>query len=254
MLVLGVARERGPLPSRAFEGRGKGGMWNWKPAKRMLEALFATGELVVAGRAGFQRLYELPERVIPKRYLDAPTPTEDEFRRAYGVRAVQARGALTVAGITDHCRFEGGARRMQPYVDQLVADGVLRQLEVEDGGPPVMVVADAELDGTPAAATLISPFDNLLWDRAFARRVLGFDHVIEVYKRDYERVYGYYVLPLVLGDRIVGRADLKADRAEGVLRLKAFHREPGVRRSLDKPLERALTLLARTLGLERVAR
>jgi len=247
--VLGEIRERGPLPARAFEGRGDGGMWNWKPAKRMLEALFAAGELVVAGRAGFQRLYELPERVIPKRVLDAPTPSEDEFRRAYILRAIEARGALTDRGVTEHCRFEGGAAGVRAYVDQLVAEGVLRRLEVEDGGPTVVVAAEAELDGAPTGAVLISPFDNLLWDRDFARRVLRFDHVIEVYKRAHERMYGYYVLPLVVGDRIVGRADLKAERAEGVLRLKAFHREPGIRAKLDEPLERALARLARTLGL-----
>ena len=126
---------------------------------------------------------------------------------------------------------------------------MLRRLEVEDGGPTVVVAAEAELDGAPTGAVLISPFDNLLWDRDFARRVLRFDHVIEVYKRAHERMYGYYVLPLVVGDRIVGRADLKAERAEGVLRLKAFHREPGIRAKLDEPLERALARLARTLGL-----
>jgi hypothetical protein len=131
----------------------------------------------------------------------------------------------------------------------------VRRLEVEDGGAPVVVPADAELDGaySPSAAVLLSPFENLMWDRPFVRRVFGFDHVIEVYKRAPERVYGYYVLPLLLGDRFVGRADLKAERAEGVLRVKKFTPEPGVRRRLDDVLERAAARLARSLGLEAVA-
>ncbi len=108
--VIDAIRERGALPSRAFEGRGQPGeMWSWKPAKRALEHLFAAGELAIAGRNGFQRVYDLPERVIPREYLDAPTPSEDEFRRGYALRAVQGRGALTERGIAEHCRFRGGA-------------------------------------------------------------------------------------------------------------------------------------------------
>ena len=257
--VLEAIRERGALPSRVFEGQGPmpGEMWNWKPAKRALEHLFAAGEVAVAGRDGFQRLYDLPERVIPRRYLDAPTPSEEEFRRGYALRAVQGRGALTEAGIAEHCRLDGGGRGIRPHVDALVAEGLVRRVAVDDGGAPVVVPADAELDGDVAAAgVLLCPFDNLLWDRAFVERVFGFRHLIEVYKRGHERVYGYYVLPFLYGDRLVGRADLKADRAEGALRVRAFHLEPGVRESkaLRAALERALLRLARVLELERVER
>jgi uncharacterized protein len=258
-LVLEAIRERGALPSRAFEGKGAmpGEMWNWKPAKRALEHLFAAGEVVVAARNGFQRLYDLPERVIPKRYLDAPVPSEDAYRRGYALRAVHGRGALTEAGIAEHCRFPGGAKGMRPVVDRLERDGLVRRVAVEDGGAPIVVPAGAEVDGSvPRAGVLLCPFDNLLWDRAFLERVFGFRHVIEVYKREHERVYGYYVLPFLYGDRLVGRADLKSDRKEGVLRAKAFHLEPGVRRSraLSEALERALLRLARALRLERIER
>ena len=255
--VLAEIRERGPLASRHFEGTGSGGMWNWKPAKVMLEALFAAGDLVVAGRAGFQRLYDLPERVIPREYLDTPAPSDDEFRREYALRAVRGRGALTEHGIVEHCRFRGGTRAIRPHVDALVSDGRLRRLAVDDGGPPVLVPADAELDrDEPTAAVLLSPFDNLLWDREFVERVFGFRHVIEVYKREHERVYGYYVLPFLVGDRLVGRADLKSDRREGVLRVRAFHLEPRVRRSrvLEEAFARALARLARSIGLTRIER
>jgi uncharacterized protein len=255
---LDAIRERGALPSRAFEGKGDpSAMWSWKPAKRALEHLFAAGELTIAGRNGFQRVYDLPERVIPRELLDAPTPSEDEFRRGYALRAVEGRGALTERGIAEHCRFRGGVAAMRPIVDGLMEEGLVRRIAVEDGGPPVVVAASAEVDGPRASGgVLVSPFDSLLWDKPFVERVFGFQPVIEVYKREHERIYGYYVLPFLLGDRFVGRADLKSDRSEGVLRVKAFHIEPGVRASkrLDEGFDRALALLARSLGLERVAR
>jgi uncharacterized protein YcaQ len=250
--VLARIAEEGALPVRAFEGKS-GPMWGWKPEKRALEHLFAAGELAIAGRQGFQRLYDLPERVIPDRYLGAPVPSEAEFRRMYALRAVEGRGALTESGIAEHCRFEGGAKGVRPHVEALVADGRLRPLELGDGGALVYVASDAVLDGARAAPVLLSPFDNLMWDRAFLRRLFGFEHVIEVYKRAHERVYGYYVLPLLLGDRFVGRADLKVDRRAGVLQIKRFTPEPGVRRRLDEPLARAAARLARTLGLETVS-
>src|SRR3954453_14114891 len=249
-LVVERIADEGALPSRAFEGtKSSNDMWAWKPAKRALEHLFAAGELAIAGRQGFQRLYDLPERVIPDRHLGAPVPSEDEFRRAYALRAVEGRGALTGAGIAEHCRFAGGAKGIRPYVEALVGEGRLRSVELDDGGPAVFVMADAALDGAPAASVLVSPFDNLMWDRGFLRRLFGFEHLIEVYKRAHERVYGYYVLPLLVGDRFVGRADLKADRRGGVLQIKRFTAEPGVRRRLDEPLARAAARLARTLGL-----
>jgi len=254
--VLGEIRDRGPLGSRDFEGKGGGGMWNYKPAKRMLEALWTAGRLVVAGRDGFQRLYELPERVIPPALLEQPPPSEAEWLRGLTLRAVRARGALTEFGVKEHYRLRGGAARLRPHVEALIAEGRLRRLEVDDGGAPVLVPADAALETEPSGAVLLSPFDNLLWDRDFARRVLGFDHLIEVYKPQPERVYGYYVLPLLRGDRIVGRADLKSDRNTGTLRVQAFHRETGVRRSaaLDDALDRALARLAWPLGLDTIAR
>ena len=256
--VLAEIRERGPLGSRHFEGSAtKGEMWGWKPAKRMLELLWNHGELVVADRQGFQRLYDLPERVLPREVVEAPSPPEPERLRALVAKAVRARGALTEAGIVEHWRLRGGTARVRPIVDSLVADGALERLAVDDGGPPVVVSSGTDLDPpTPTAATLLSPFDNLLWDRPFARRVLGFDHLIEVYKPAPERQYGYYVLPFLRGDRIVARLDLKSERAQGVLAVKAVHREPGVRASgaLDDALDRALDRLRRVVGLEAVVR
>jgi uncharacterized protein YcaQ len=253
--VLEEIRARGPLGSRHFEGEGGGGMWNWKPAKRVLDALWDRGDLSISGRQGFQRLYDLTERVIPREVLDAPVPSDGEALRGLVLRAVRARGALTESGIAEHWRVPGRTAAVRPHVEALVAEGQLRRLTVDDGGPPVLVPGDLPLRETVSpAATLLSPFDNLLWDRAFAERLFGFKHVMEIYKPAPQRVYGYYVLPLLRGDRIVGRADLKSDRKAGVLRVLAFHRESRVRDSaaLDNAFRRALVRLARAAGLERV--
>jgi uncharacterized protein YcaQ len=256
--VLAAIRERGALGSRHFDGAARQGeMWGWKPAKRMLELLWNHGELVVAGRQGFQRLYDLPERVLPREVLDAPTPAEPDRLRALVLRAVRARGVLTERGAVEHWRLKGGVPRIRDAVESLVADGCLERHDVEDGGAPVLVAAGTALDRpAPSTAVLLSPFDNLLWDRPFALRVLRFDHLIEVYKPAPQRRYGYYVLPLLWRDRIVGRADLKSDRASGTLLVRAFHVEDGVRRSaaLDAAFDRALERLRRVVGLDCVQR
>jgi hypothetical protein len=255
--ILAEIRERGPLASRHFEGSTEGGMWNWKPAKAMLERLWNHGDLAIAGRQGFQRVYDLAERVIPRAQLEAPTPSESDMLRAFVEQAVRARGALTERGVMEHWRLKGGVGLLRSVVAALVADGTVRRLRVDDGGADVLVAPDAELDRpAPGAAVLLSPFDSLLWDRPFARRILGFEHLIEVYKPAPQRRYGYYVLPLLRGDRLVGRADLKSERSDGRLVVRAFHREDGVRASgaLDDALDRALDRLARTIGLEEVVR
>ena len=251
--VLARIEEEGALSSRDFEGAGRGGMWNWKPAKSVLDALWDRGDLAIAGRRnGFQRLYDLAERVIPKEHLDAPEPPEDELLRELALKAVTARGALTEAGIVEHYRLAGGIKRIRPRVDELVEDGKLRRSRVNDGGPDVLTAGEL----TEGSATvLLSPFDNLLWDRAFAERLFGFKHVMEIYKPAPQRVYGYYVLPFLRGDRIAGRADLKADRKQNVLRVLAFHREPRVRdgAALRASFESALRRLAAVAGLDEVA-
>jgi uncharacterized protein YcaQ len=230
-------------------------MWNWKPAKIVLEALHSAGRLVIAGRDGFQRLYDLPERVLPPEARSGRVPSRDEYVRWATLRGVEARGALTEAAVAEMWRLKGGIAGIRPHADALVAEGKLRRLDVEDGKAPVLVPAAVEAgNGSVPPAALLSPFDNLVWDRAYLERIFGFKHVIEVYKREHERVYGYYVLPLLRRDRLVGRADLKHDRAERVLRMKAFHPEPGVRGNLDDCLDAALARLARVLGAETVAR
>ena len=127
--VLERIRAEGPLGSRDFEGSGGGGdMWNWKPAKMVLEALWDSGQLVIAGRRSFQRLYDLTERVIPKHVLETPTPPEDETLRTFALLAVRARGALTEAAIREHWRLKGGKARLHHHLVALVDEGRLREV------------------------------------------------------------------------------------------------------------------------------
>jgi uncharacterized protein YcaQ len=251
--VLEQIRAEGPLASRDFGGARTGtDMWSRTPAKAVLEALWDRGVLVISGREAFVRRYDLAERVIPRAILDAPVPDEDETLRTLASLAVRARGALTEPAIREHWRLKGGRARLHHHVLALVDEGLLREVHPDDGGPPFYVDGETELSGDPAPPVLLCPFDNLLWDRPLLERLFGFRHVIEVYKREHERAYGYYVLPLLAGDRIIGRADLKADRGEGVLHVRRFHREPGVRGNVFAKLERAAARLARVLGLEEV--
>jgi uncharacterized protein len=249
--VLATVREQGAVSSRDFGGAGTG-YWNWTPAKAVLDALWTAGELMVAYRNGVERRYDLPERVLPDAVLGAPEPGEEERRRHLVARSVRARGVIREARIQDYYRFKGGSRSLKGTVDALEADGQLARVLLAETGDHALVAADAleELvagPATPRGAHLLSPFDNLIWDRVEARALHGFDHALEIYKRPGERVWGYYVLPLVDGSRIVGRIDAKADRAASVLRALAVHWEA---RPRPRALREALGRLAFTLGLE----
>ena len=171
--VLERIRVEGPLGSRDFEGAGDGTeMWNWKPAKMVLEALWDRGVLVVAGRQAFQRRYDLAERVIPREILDAPIPDDDETLRTFALLAVRARGALTEPAIREHWRLKGGRARLHHHVLALVDEGLLREVHADDGGPPFYVDAEAELDGDPAAARPALPVRQPRLGPAAARAAL----------------------------------------------------------------------------------
>ena len=163
---------------------------------------------------GFQRLYDVPERVLPAAVLDAPDAGgAGAPAHARAPCRARPRGAPE-RGIVEHWRLKGGTARIRATVASLVEDGELERLGVEDGGADVLVPPGTELDRPrPSVAILLSPFENLLWDRPFARRILGFDHLIEVYKPAPQRRYGYYVLPFLWRDRVAGRVDLKSERA-----------------------------------------
>jgi uncharacterized protein YcaQ len=250
--ILATVAEQGPVSSRDFGGAGTG-YWNWSEPKRVLEALWTAGQLVVSGRRGIERMYDLPERVLPREVLEAPIPSPRDRLRHLVVRSVCARGLMLEPRVRDYYRLRGGRVRLRPTIEELVADDVLVRVGLRETGDIALVVADDAallVDGPPAptGAFLVSPFDNMLWDRAEAEALFGFEHRLEIYKRPGERIYGYYVLPLIDGPAIVGRVDMKADRAAGILRAIAVHWQG---RPRPRALREALERLAWTLGLER---
>jgi hypothetical protein len=230
----------------------------WKPAKLMLEALWNSGEIVIAGRVNSRAarrprdhpLGEVVQPLEPGAGRHDPAAGARAPRRASARRADRGRDRRALAASGRH-RADPAPRRCARPIRLVGATAG------EDGGADVLVAAGTDLDPPrPGASVLLSPFDNLLWDRAFARRLFDIDHLIEVYKPVHQRQYGYYVLPFLWRDRIVGRADLKSARRGGTLVVKALHLEPRVRRSaaLDDAFDRALDRLRRTIGLERAVR
>ena len=219
----------------------------------MLDALWTAGQLAIAGRSGMERRYALPERVLPQEVLGAPEPSAEATRRMQVERAVRARGIASEARVSDYFRVRGGRRTLAPAIEELVAAGVLERVRMRERGDRWLVPAeDSERaiagDDRPTGAFLLSPFDNLVWDRFEAEHLFGFEHRLEIYKPAPARIYGYYVLPLLDGPDVVGRIDMKADRKAGTLRALAVHWQ---RRQRPRALREALGRLAHALGLER---
>jgi uncharacterized protein len=234
--VLEWVREHGAVRSADFErpDSGPGAWWGWKPEKRALEYLLTAGELMVARRQSFQRVYDLRERVHPA-WSDDLLESREEAERQLVLRAVHALGIAQVQWVADYFRM---SRRSTPgVVRELVADGELVEAGV-DGWSDVAVMHPAHLDTAEAAAggslepsltTLLSPFDPLVWDRTRASIMFGFNYRLECYTPAPKRRYGYYVLPVLRRGELVGRADAKAHRRDGEFEVKALYLEPGVR-------------------------
>jgi uncharacterized protein YcaQ len=251
--ALEEIRERGALSAREITGAGtgKGGWWGWSDGKRAVEALFAAGRVAAAGRRGFERVYDLPERVIPARFLAMPTPTIEDAQRELMRIAARALGVGTEKDLCDYFRFRIGAGRQR--IRELVEAGELIPVKVEGWRDPAFVARDARSPRKLDASALLSPFDSLIWERARTERIFGFRYRIEIYTPSANRKYGYYVLPFLLGDRLVARIDLKSDRATGTLLVQGAHLESGVRASaVAEPIMRELATMASWLGLERI--
>ena len=226
--VLGWIADHGPATAREMPvgaAAGTGPWWGWGEGKRALEWLFWTGALTSAGRRGFERIYDLPERSLPADVLSAPTPPEGEAAEALVLRAARALGVAAAPDLRDYWRMPPDLFR--PALERLAGDGRLLSAEVRGWDRPAFLYPGAAGGAAPKPTALLSPFDSLIFDRARTERVFGFRHRLEFYVPEDRRRWGYYVMPLMLRGRLAGRIDLRADRAEGVLRAKAVHLEAG---------------------------
>ncbi len=232
--LLAHVREKGPVRSSDFErsdGKG-GGWWEWKPEKRTLEVLFTAGQLMIARRHNFQRIYDLAERVHPS-WHDGQMPALEEVRRSFVLQAVRALGLARAAWIPDYHR----TRRPHPDPAALAEQGLLLRARVEGWHEPVyihpehaMLARQAEQGRlAPRLTTLLSPFDPIVWDRRRALELFGFDYRLECYTPAQKRRYGYFTLPILRRGVLVGRIDAKAHRKAGEFELRSVHLEPGVR-------------------------
>jgi uncharacterized protein YcaQ len=235
--VLERVRRGGPVRSAEFaraDGKG-GGWWEWKPEKRALEHLFAAGELMISRRdPNFHRVYDLRERVLGRAlpgWEDGLAPTHAEVRRALALKAVRALGVAVARWVPDY--FRTPKKGVADLLDELAGEGSLLPARIEDQPayvhPENAQLAEAVVSGEqrPSLTTLLSPFDPVVWDRARALELFGFDYKIEVYTPAARRRYGYYSLPILHHGALVGRLDAKAHRKEGLFEVRALHLEPG---------------------------
>jgi uncharacterized protein YcaQ len=228
-------RENGAVRSAEFENkeRPSGGWWNWKEEKDALEALLFTGEVMVARRQNFQRVYDLRERVLP-RWDEAAVPSSEELRRLQILRAVGALGIAFPAWVPDY--FRQPKKGIAKFLEALAAEGLLVQVKVDGFEEYAYILPDRlgllEAASTgrlePTLTTLLSPFDPLVWDRQRARQLFNFDYTIECYTPAAKRRYGYFTLPILQRGRLIGRLDPKAHRTQGIFEIKALHLEPGM--------------------------
>jgi uncharacterized protein len=253
--VLAEIRDRGPLGASDLTdgGRGSGSWWGWSAGKAALEWLFWTGAITTATRRNFARVYDLTERVLPAAVLAAPTPSVADAHRALLRVAAGALGVATARDLRDYFRLPAAAD-VRARVMELVEAGDLVPVTVEKWKAPAYLQAGAKIPRRAAARALLSPFDSLVWDRQRTERLYGFRYRIGIYTPAHLRTHGYYVLPFLLGDRLVARVDLKADRAARVLRVIAAHEEPGIDRGgVAAALADELAMMAAWLGLARVS-
>lgn len=245
--------DEGPLAaSDVAETRGKGGWWGWSETKQALEYLFWSGLITTRTRRGsFERVYDLPERVLPRAILDTPTPHEADAQRALLTRSARALGIATATDLRDYFRLKPADAL--PRIAELVEEGTLRPIEVRGWSQPAYLHSQAKIPRRIAGQALLAPFDPLIWERARTERMFGTRYRIEIYVPAEKRVHGYYVLPFLMDGRIVARVDLKADRQAGRLVVQSAHREDVAPDETPERLMAELRLMAGWLDLEGVA-
>ena len=265
--LLALVTERGPVTAGEASPDGvrrkrtdpdpdptTGRMWNWQDAKIAIEYLYCAGRVTIAGRRNFERLYDLTERVLPTELLAQPEPTADEARRELVRMSARALGVATARELcgagTGHFPLPTATARQ--VIGELVDSGELVPVRV-DGVPQQSYLWSAAEDRPVQATALLSPFDTLIWNRDRIHHLFDFFYRISIYTPAAQRVHGYYVLPFLLGDRIVARVDLMADRRTSALVVPTVTAEPGVPvAGIVEPLAAELGLMAEWLDLDRV--
>ena len=250
--VLKLVREQGPIRASEVGGpkrvRQAGEMWNWNDGKKALEYLFFAGEVMAERRVNFERLYDLPERVLPRAILEMPTPSEAEAQRELLLVAARRLGVATEPDLGDYFRLPRADSKAR--LAELVEAGALVPAAVEGWDAPAYAPPDLHVPRRIRARALLTPFDSTVWARERTERLFGFRYRIEIYVPAPKRVYGYYVLPFLLGDRLAARVDLKSDRQAGVLRVVGAFAEPGVEEGVvARELADELRLVAEWQGL-----
>jgi uncharacterized protein len=249
--ILKHVEANGPVTARELSTRTtkKSSWWDWDEAKTALEYLFLTGQLMSCGRGSdFARVYDITERVLPSKVLNTPTPTENEARKQLLVRAAKAQGVATLTDLADYYRQKTAV--IKPLVNELVEQGDLREVTVDTWVEKAFVHRSAKPPKKLYATALLSPFDSLVWCRPRNERLFDFHYRIEIYTPKEKRKFGYYVLPFMMNGELVGRVDLKADRANAKLLVQSVHTEKGIKRaSINGALTDELRALANWLDL-----
>ncbi|WP_313651215.1 winged helix-turn-helix domain-containing protein [Pseudomonas soli] len=251
--VLAAVQERGALGAGSLSTREEraGPWWDWSEEKHALEWLFAAGEVTVAGRRGFERLYDLPERVLPAEILDQAQPSEAEAHQGLLLHAAGALGVATEQDLRDYFRLS--PQQSKAALAVLVEGGRLQACAVQGWKQPAYVADVPRIPRRIEASALLSPFDSLVWARDRTERLFDFRYRLEIYTPAHKRVYGYYVLPFLHDGRIAARLDLRAERAHGRLAVHAVHEEAtGLDEAGYQALALSLQKLANWLGLAQV--
>ncbi|WP_245599461.1 winged helix-turn-helix domain-containing protein [Nakamurella lactea] len=229
--VLEVIGGEGPISAGGVEkileapGKGRPGWWEWSATKRICEYLFLSGQTAVAGRRAFERQYDLTDRVLPAAVLAAPTPDPADAKRELVAMAIRHHGIGTAGDIADYYRLR--VDDTQRALIELVEAGAVLPVRVTGWKDKAWLDAAAAMPRKAGGQALLCPFDPLIWHRPRTERIFDVHYRIEIYTPQHKRVHGYYVFPLLLGDSLVGRFDLKADRATGRLLVQASWLEPG---------------------------
>ncbi len=243
--------EKGPLPASKIERDARaprrGSWWEWDEVKRGLERMFRVGEVVSAGRTNFERTYALPEQVMSAELHGRELPREEAVHRLME-RSARAHGIGTLSDLADYYRLKTADAR--PALHRLVDEGVVREVTVPGWGRPAYLHRDARIPRRVETTALLSPFDPVVWERARALRMFGFHYRIEIYTPAPRRRFGYYTLPVLVDEALVGRIDLKNDRQRGVLRVQSAWREEGVPDAVAERVVPALRELAAWQGLD----